>query len=121
LDAPGSTFVVLQRALSPEERSALSGRANVFIPEDLANLDEFAALLAALDLVVSADNSTVHLAGALGRPVWVLLSASPDWRYLWEGERMPWYPSARLLRQRDSRDWHSVVDECRSRLEHALA
>ena len=71
-------------------------------PEAVATLDETAALVTALDLVVSVTTATAHLAGALGRPTWVLVPSVPSWRYLWEGERMPWYPAVRVFRGRGS-------------------
>lgn len=116
LDAGEATFVVLQRGLSVDERAALARRSNVFVPEATAALDELAALVSALDLVISVPSTNVHLAGALGRPVWVLLTHSPEWRYLWQGERMPWYPAARLLRQPTPGDWQAVLSEACERL-----
>ncbi len=110
LDSSGVTFVVLQRGLSADERAALARRSNVFIPEAMADVDELVALMSALDLTISVPSTNVHLAGALGRPIWVLLTHSPEWRYRWQGERMFWYPSARLFRQSRPGDWQSVVN-----------
>jgi tetratricopeptide (TPR) repeat protein len=73
------------------------------------DLDEAAALICALDLVVSVTTSAVHLTGALGREAWVLVPASPEWRYLLSGERMPWYPEVRLFRQGAALDWKPTV------------
>jgi ADP-heptose:LPS heptosyltransferase len=79
-------------------------------PEALRDLDETAALIAALDCVITVDNTVAHLAGALGRPALVLLSFSPEWRYLARGADMPWYPSLRLLRQpAPGDDWRAVL------------
>lgn len=69
-----------------------------------------AALVAALDLVVAVDTAVVHLAGALGVPVWILLPYNPDWRWLLHRSDTPWYASARLYRQQQLHDWTSVVD-----------
>jgi tetratricopeptide (TPR) repeat protein len=113
LDYGQATFVVLQRGLSEGERAALQNRSTVWVPDYPESVDDLAALVCALDLVVSVDNTLVHLAGALGRPVWVLVSYSPDWRYRWQGEQMLWYPSARLLRQPRPGDWRSVIGETR--------
>ncbi len=82
------------------------------------DLDELAALMGALDLIVSVDNTNVHLAGALGRPVWVLLSGSPEWRYGTRGETMPWYPSARLFRRNQDEDWDAILATLELELEH---
>jgi len=110
LDSAGATFVILQRGLSEDERALLGPRPNAFIPEPVADLDELAALMSALDLTIGVPSTNVHLAGALGRPVWVLLNHDPEWRYLWQGERMPWYPSARLFRQAEAGQWAPVVE-----------
>ena len=67
-----------------------------------------AAVMDALDLVVTSDTAVAHLAGALGRPVWVALSSTPEWRWLREREDSPWYPTARLFRQRSPGDWNGV-------------
>lgn len=88
-------------------------------PEAMRDFDEMAALFMALDLVIAVPCSAVHLAGALGRPLWVMLSASPEWRYLWQGERMPWYPSARLMRQRCSGEWQPLIEQVAVRLAAA--
>lgn len=106
---PEIAFVSLQHGVAPSE---LDGPASVIgsFPEVTDDLDELGALICALDLVVSVDNTNVHLAGALGRPVWVLLAASPEWRYGLRGETMPWYPSARLFRQGEERRWEPVVE-----------
>jgi tetratricopeptide (TPR) repeat protein len=77
--------------------------------DSLKDLDSFASQIAALDLVISVDNATVHLAGALGLPVWTLLPFVPDWRWLLEREDSPWYPTMRLLRQPFRGDWESVM------------
>ena len=84
--------------------------------DQLSDIDVFAAQIAALDLVVTIDNSTAHLAGALGVPVWVLLPFAPDWRWLQECEESAWYPTMRLFRQPKRGDWQSVVEKVR----HAL-
>jgi len=75
----------------------------------LENYDETAALVAALDLVISVQTALVHLAGALGAPTWVMLQAASEWRYGEQGDSMPWYPGVRLFRQPQPGDWQSVV------------
>jgi ADP-heptose:LPS heptosyltransferase len=79
--------------------------------EELVDYAETAALVAKLDLVVSVDTSVAHLAGAMGRPVWVLIALKSDWRWLSQGQNSLWYPTMRLFRQRQIGDWSSVFDE----------
>ncbi len=76
-----------------------------------ADFADTAAAIAALDLVITVDTAVAHLAGALGKPVWILLPALPDWRWLLLREDSPWYPSARLFRQTQAGEWESVIDQ----------
>jgi hypothetical protein len=87
-----------------------AGLAMAYWPESIKDLDEFAALIQALDLVITVCNTTVHYAGALGKPVWVIAPKVPEWRYGLKNESMPWYPSSRLWRQTVAGEWHSVID-----------
>jgi ADP-heptose:LPS heptosyltransferase len=84
--------------------------------DQLSDLDTFAAQIAAMDLVITIDNSTAHLAGALGVPVWALLPFAPDWRWLLDREDCLWYPTMRLFRQMEPGNWQSVVERVRSSL-----
>jgi tetratricopeptide (TPR) repeat protein len=77
--------------------------------EAIDDYDQTAALVCALDGVLSVCTAIVHLSGALGRPTWVLVPAVSEWRYLDSGERMPWYPSARMIRQKVIGDWDETV------------
>ncbi|MBF0137225.1 MAG: hypothetical protein HQL65_13380 [Magnetococcales bacterium] len=70
-----------------------------------------AAAMMALDLIVTVDTAIAHLAGALGRPVWTLITRVPDWRWLLERDDSPWYPTMRLFRQQDSDDWSAVMEQ----------
>jgi tetratricopeptide (TPR) repeat protein len=106
---PGVRFFNLQHGPASAEATLVRQRFGVPLDDGtdcdpLADLDDFAAKIAALDLVISVDNSTVHLAAAIGRPVWTLLPFSADWRWMGEGESTPWYPTMRLLRCRTVSD-----------------
>lgn len=106
-------FICLQNAEHADEIATLN-RAGDRVhqwPEVIQSTDELAALVSALDLIIAVPSTVVHVSGALGKNVWVMLSTNPEWRYLWQGDRMPWYPSARLFRQDGPRGWASVVAE----------
>ncbi|NNF76393.1 MAG: hypothetical protein HKN05_00050 [Rhizobiales bacterium] len=81
------------------------------------NLDGLAAQMAALDLVITVDNSTAQLAGALGVPGWVLLHQLPDWRWGLRGDASEWYPSLRLFRQAAQGDWQGVIEQVCAELQ----
>jgi tetratricopeptide (TPR) repeat protein len=105
-------FVNLQYGSTEADLAVFRGLAGdrfIHWPDALDDYDETAALVVALDLVVSVCTAVIHLAGSLGRPVWVLVPAIPEWRYLASGTQLPWYPTARLFRQRRIFDWDEVV------------
>jgi len=89
--------------------------------DPLKNLDDFAAQTAAMDLVISIDNSTVHMAGALNVPVWVMLPAVPDWRWMLDRSDSPWYPSVRLFRQALAGEWTPVIARVAEELKRGVA
>jgi hypothetical protein len=109
----GIHLVSLQREHGTEQLRSLAGRFSVtdLAREPAASPGDFAetaALLEHLDLVVTVDTATAHLAGALGVPVWVALSTISDWRWLLDRDDSPWYPTMRLFRQRRQGDWDDV-------------
>ena len=103
LDIPG----IEAHALQPEARPD-DGRIRPH-PE-IADFADAAALATLMDVVVTVDTATAHLAGALGRQVWILLAHAPDFRWMLDRTDTPWYPSARLFRQTRPRDWSGVID-----------
>jgi tetratricopeptide (TPR) repeat protein len=113
LRLPGAHFVSLQYTAGAQaDVEALHARRGIRIehwPEAIDDYDQTAALVCALDLVVSVCTSLVHLGGALGRPVWVMAPYSPEWRYGFSGESMLWYPSVRLYRQPAYGEWEPVI------------
>ncbi|MBD2096647.1 tetratricopeptide repeat protein [Trichocoleus sp. FACHB-591] len=123
LDIPGVTLYSLQKAAQPEELAqlgALSDRLQDLSPQ-LQDFGDTAAAIAQLDLVVTVDTAVAHLAGALGKPVWVLLSFAPDWRWMLEREDTPWYPTMRLFRQAQFGDWAGVLTRVVAALREAIA
>ena len=100
LSVPGVRFVSLQRDLREDDAAVLGNLpALVSIGAQLDDFADTAAAISLLDLVITVDTAVAHLAGALGKPVWVLLPFAPDWRWLLKREDSPWYPTARLFRQ----------------------
>jgi hypothetical protein len=87
----------------------------------IADFDDTAAILERLDLLITSDTAIAHLAGALGRPVWLLLSRVADWRWGLEGEATPWYGAMRLFRQPALGDWRSAVEAVAAGLQRLAA
>jgi Tfp pilus assembly protein PilF len=114
----GIRWVSLQYGIHDAlEKQAAAANAPILVDRDidqLTNIDAFAAQIQAMDLVITIDNSTAHLAGALGVPTWVLLPFAPNWRWLLERSDSLWYPSIRLFRQTKEGDWQSVVQHVRN-------
>jgi tetratricopeptide (TPR) repeat protein len=105
-----ATYVSLQRDVRAGDAAVLQGRSDLLhFGDELNNFADTAALMSNLDLIISVDTGVAHLAGALAKPVWVLLPLVPDWRWLLDREDSPWYPTARLFRQDDTRRWDSVI------------
>ncbi len=112
-----ATFVSAQKDVRPGDQAVLEAQNGIRdVASSLASFADTAALISRLDLVISVDTSVAHLAGALGRPVWILLPFVPDWRWLLDRHDSPWYPTARLFRQTDNREWGDVVARVRDAL-----
>jgi hypothetical protein len=117
-----TTFYSLQKGaaatalktLSPDEISLVDLDAE---QEDFADT---AAIASNLDLIISIDTSVAHLAGAMGKPAWILLHHTPDWRWLREGSSSPWYPTSRLFRQTVPGNWNDVLDQVEAGLRAAV-
>jgi tetratricopeptide (TPR) repeat protein len=116
-----ASFVSLQREVRSADTAVLQERSDILhFGEELQNLSDTAALVANLDLVISVCTSVAHLAGALAKPVWVLLCYNADWRWLLDRDDSPWYPTARLFRQDESRAWDNVVKRVHATLDDHL-
>jgi Flp pilus assembly protein TadD len=122
LSVPGVRFVSLQKDMSEADARTLEGLPDItHIGDRLNDFADTAAAVSLLDLVISIDTSLVHLAGAMGKPVWVMMLLTQDWRWLLEREDSPWYPSARLFRQTSVGDWDSVIERVRAALPRFLS
>jgi ADP-heptose:LPS heptosyltransferase len=86
------------------------------LSDEIQDFEDTAAILCVADLLISVDSSPVHLAGAMGRPAWVMLPKVPDWRWLLERTDTPWYPGMRLFRQQVRADWNDVVSHIAAEL-----
>jgi tetratricopeptide (TPR) repeat protein len=116
-----ASFVSLQKDPRAEDAALLAGSGIVDLTADLNDFADTAALVRCLDLVITVDTSVAHLAGALGCPTWILLPWTPDYRWLLGRDDSPWYPSVRLFRQDESRDYARVLDRVRDELRVWLA
>ncbi|CQR74809.1 TPR repeat-containing protein YrrB [Sporomusa ovata DSM 2662] len=106
---PGVTFYSLQKGEAAQQANTPPGMKLIDLTDDIADFADTAALIMNLDLVISVDTAVAHLAGALGKPVWMLLPAANEWRWLLARNDTPWYPTMRLFRQAASGDWNSVM------------
>ncbi len=118
VDIEGVAFYALQKGLTVAQREeiALAGKV-VDLDAELQDFTDTAAIVANLDLVIAVDTSVAHLAGALGKPVWILLPHAPDWRWLRERGDSPWYPTARLFRQTVAGQWGGVLEQVERELQ----
>jgi len=110
LDMEHTTFYSLQKGEASKQINELGlAERIVDLMPQVTDLIETAAIINALDLVISVDTSVVHLAGALGKPVWVLSRFDACWRWLKNRPKNPWYPTARIFGQPTSGDWETVI------------
>ena len=121
LDIPGASFYSLQKDLSPGDSNLLNQQQISDLSQELGDFADTAAIISQLDLVICVDTAVAHLAGALGKPVWILLSFVPDWRWMLEREDSPWYPTVRLFRQQKAGDWEGVCDRIKTALQDTVS
>jgi hypothetical protein len=105
----GVTYVSVQRDIRPEDQAAVTALGVQDFGAMIKDFADSAALISLMDVVVSVDSAPAHLAGALGRPVWLLLHYAAEWRWLMERADSPWYPTARLFRQKTPLDWAALA------------
>jgi hypothetical protein len=114
-------FHVLQKDIRPEDEAVLTSLPPVAAHRgELEGFAATAALIETMDLVISVDTSIAHLAGAMNKPVWIMLPFVPDWRWLLDRSDSPWYPSATLFRQPALKDWAGTVATVADRLRAAF-
>ncbi|WP_407157167.1 tetratricopeptide repeat protein [Bradyrhizobium sp. STM 3557] len=115
-------FVSLQKDVRPADRAVLAASpAIIDLTADISDFVDTAALISCLDLVLTVDTSVAHLSAALGKPTWIMLPHTPDYRWLLGRDDSPWYPSVRLFRQDASRDYTAVIARVRAALSALLA
>src|SRR5215469_965735 len=108
----GARYFSLQKDLRDDDREMLDANSQIVrLDQEMNDFEDTAAIMMSLDLVISCDTSIVHLAGALSRPIWVLLPFDPDWRWLLNRNDSPWYPTARVFRQLNAGEWSTVADD----------
>lgn len=114
---PGISFYSLQLGEGPGQLLKLPRSMKIVdLTDRIRDFSDSAALVANLDLIISVDTATAHLAGALGKQVWTLLPFVPEWRWMLDRDDTPWYPNMRLFRQQSPGDWHSVIQKVKSAL-----
>jgi tetratricopeptide (TPR) repeat protein len=116
------TWIALQKGPAAEQLAVLPGDVSVLDGSSQDHdLADTAALIATLDLVITTDTCIAHLAGAMGKPVWILLPHLSDWRWMQRTETTPWYPTARLFRQSSPGDWDGVLERVIAQLSELRA
>ncbi|MFM0210169.1 tetratricopeptide repeat protein [Paraburkholderia sediminicola] len=115
-------WISLQMGQAQDEAAALPANIDMqMLGPEISNFSDTLAILQSLDLVITVDTSVAHLAGAAGRPVWILLPTCTDWRWMADRDDSPWYPSARLFRQRELDRWDTVLDDVQTALRDYVA
>lgn len=109
-NVPGIALLSIQKGPKTNQAGGWYGRAPLInLGAEIDDYDDTMAILANIDCLVTVDTSVAHLAGAMGRPVWIMLPFAPDWRWLLNRSDTPWYPSVRLFRQSSPRRWDDVL------------
>ena len=121
LDSLDEKFHCLQKNVSEEDRQAGEKVKNLYFWDtELEDFSDTAALISQMDLVITIDTSVAHLAGALGKPTWIMLSYHPDFRWLLDREDSPWYDSVRLFRQDEDYQWDDVIEKIKNELREII-
>ncbi|MBF0323278.1 MAG: glycosyltransferase family protein [Magnetococcales bacterium] len=118
--AEAAFYGLVKEPLTNEMDALLHKKNFIHCGPDLQDFADTAALVTHLDLIISVDTAMAHLAGAMGKPVWLLLPFAADWRWLRTTTRSPWYPGMHLFRQPRPGDWHTVIDQVAHQLDEAM-
>jgi hypothetical protein len=114
----GIALIVLQKGAGQRQTGSYYGRAPlVHLSAEIGSFEDTAAIIEGLDLVLTVDTSVAHLAGAMGKPVWIMLPWAAEWRWLMHRTDTPWYPTVRLFRQPTAGDWKSVAQQVAAALK----
>jgi hypothetical protein len=111
-------YISLQKEIREVDQAILSSSSIRHFGPELHDFSDTAAICDLIDLVISVDTSVAHLAAALGKPTWILLPFTPDWRWHLDREDSPWYPSVRLFRQSSNQQWSPVIQRVAHNLQH---
>lgn len=117
LDYKRYDFFALQTEIREGDKTVLASSRILSLAAELKDFMDTASVISEMDLVITIDTSVAHLAGALGKPTWVLLAFAPDFRWLLNRENSPWYPTAKLFRQQKPDDWESVIKKIKEELD----
>jgi hypothetical protein len=116
---PGIQLYGLQKGAAAVQIKELSHLMDVIsLGEEFNDFSDTAAVIANMDLVISVDTAVAHLAGAMAKPVWILIPFVADWRWLLDRDDSPWYPTMRLFRQRSRSDWKAVFQRIANELQN---
>ncbi|MBV8633086.1 MAG: hypothetical protein JO002_01225, partial [Burkholderiaceae bacterium] len=122
VDAIDADWVSLQKEVSEADAALLAKLPQIHrLDRDLEDFADTAAILAQTDLLISVDTAVAHLAGAMGKPVWLALRKASEWRWLGQAEDRPWYPSMRQFRQLEHGDWNAPIEAMKKQLVETLA
>lgn len=116
LDIENVQFFSLQKEMKDEDKELLHTLKIIDLKDELNDFADTATAIDRLDLVISVDTAVAHLAGAMGKPVWIMLPFMPDWRWMLHQDYSPWYPTARLFRQSQSKNWQTVLQSIKQSL-----